>query len=177
MAIPCRIAMPDYLLSCTCGQKLTVSSRQAGESLRCSCGTMLEVPTMRGLRELEAVQPAGTPRAGSWGGRQQAVLLLVACAIGLCGIAGYLAWTRPPDPTPAPPPVVEANVPLQTAMDVAADFSKGPGGEAAVLSLEARRLAKQRELMTWGIRFALALAASAAAVAAVVLVSPGGQKR
>ena len=134
--------MPDYLLSCTCGQKLTVSSRQAGESLRCNCGTILEVPTMRGLRELEVVPTAGSTRVRSWGGRQQAVLLLVACAILLVGIAGYLAWARPADPRPAPPPELDANVSLPVAMEAAKEFAKGPGSAAGVLSLEARRLAK-----------------------------------
>ncbi len=105
------------------------------------------------------------------------MLLLVACAILLVGIAGYLAWARPTDPRPAPPPELDANVTLPVAMEAAKEFAKGPGSAAGVLSLEARRLAKTRELMTWGMRFALALAASAAAVATVVLVSPTRQKR
>ena len=44
----------QYLLPCSaCGAKTPVESRQAGETIVCQCGQSLNVPTLRGLRELE----------------------------------------------------------------------------------------------------------------------------
>src|SRR5678815_2344165 len=56
------LLMSHYLLPCACGQQISVSAAQAGESLRCSCGAMVEVPTMRGLRELERVETSQAVR-------------------------------------------------------------------------------------------------------------------
>jgi hypothetical protein len=50
----------QYLLPCSCGQKLTVSPSQAGNQVACSCGKLLSVPTLRGLRELESA-PSTAP--------------------------------------------------------------------------------------------------------------------
>ena len=56
----------QFLLPCTCGQKLPVSTAQAGGQVTCSCGKTLSVPTLRGLRELE-VAPATLPRPAKAG--------------------------------------------------------------------------------------------------------------
>ena len=42
-----------YLLDCQCGQPHVVDPAQAGQTLQCSCGRTLEVPTLRGLRDLK----------------------------------------------------------------------------------------------------------------------------
>lgn len=44
-----------YLLPCQCGKQIPVDTRQAGQDVRCDCGTMLEVPTMRGVTALRRV--------------------------------------------------------------------------------------------------------------------------
>lgn len=49
----------EYLLTCQCGKQHVVSKAQAGESISCSCGKQLEVPTLRGLNQLPVHAPAG----------------------------------------------------------------------------------------------------------------------
>ena len=92
--------MTEYLLPCHCGQKLLVGPAQAGQSLPCSFGAMLDVPTLRALRQLEPSHPA-TPRNGSWGTREKLffaglMILLLALVPGSCAW-----WLRPPALPPA----------------------------------------------------------------------------
>jgi len=43
-----------YLLPCSCGDQLTIEIGQAGQEVNCDgCGATIEVPTMRGVRELK----------------------------------------------------------------------------------------------------------------------------
>lgn len=42
----------DRLLSCECGQTHRVSRSQAGQEIKCVCGKVLSVPTLRGLSDL-----------------------------------------------------------------------------------------------------------------------------
>lgn len=44
-----------YLVPCTCGKKVRVRARQAGEQVTCECGATVNVPTIRGLKQLETV--------------------------------------------------------------------------------------------------------------------------
>jgi hypothetical protein len=86
--------MPDYLLPCSCGQKVRVANAQAGGQVTCVCGKSLAVPTLRGLRELEFAPAVKDPgRRAGWS-RQQgaafAVGLLIA-AVGLY-VATYYSW-------------------------------------------------------------------------------------
>jgi hypothetical protein len=78
----------EYLLPCQCGRTNRVNARQAGETIECTCGTKLDVPTMRELRHLEPVA-AGTSRAKTvWGPRQGLAfigLLTVVLSLGACG--------------------------------------------------------------------------------------------
>lgn len=48
----------EYLLPCSCGNKVPVDAGQAGAKVACSCGQQLTVPTFRALRDLERVTPA-----------------------------------------------------------------------------------------------------------------------
>lgn len=88
----CWVAMPHYLLPCACGQRVTVTTAQAGSRVRCGCGRMLDVPTLRGLSRLEV---AGAGREGphrrTWGPLRGGLFaggLLVAAA-GLVLVAFY----------------------------------------------------------------------------------------
>ena len=79
--------MAAYLLPCSCGKTVPVEVRQAGGRVTCSCGTQLEVPALRQLRQLPQQQAVGQPRsASSWGTRQGWVavsLIVVAFLVAL----------------------------------------------------------------------------------------------
>jgi hypothetical protein len=80
----------QFLLPCSCGQKLTVSPSQAGGQVACSCGKLLSVPTLRGLRELEiAPSTAPAPVTSGWSPVHGAIFAsgLVVAAIGLVFLA------------------------------------------------------------------------------------------
>ncbi len=77
-----------YLLPCTCGKKIPVESRQAGEEILCDCGLRLTAPTMLSMRKLEPL-PSESVNGGAmepWGARQR--MMLVGCVIFL----GFIAW-------------------------------------------------------------------------------------
>ena len=63
-----------YLLPCPqCGRKLVVTTGEAGGQVRCECGAAVDVPTVRGLRELEPA-PA-VEGATSWTTRHSVIFL------------------------------------------------------------------------------------------------------
>jgi hypothetical protein len=75
-----------YLLSCRCGRELPVNRRQAGETVHCQCGALLEVPTLRRLTSLpRADEPApAAPPSGDWGWRHRLWLLgTVVCVLAV----------------------------------------------------------------------------------------------
>lgn len=91
-----------YLLPCTCGKKIPVESRQAGEEILCDCGLHLTAPTMLSMRKLEPLPSESINGTGleSWGARQR--VMLVGCFI----LLGFVAWAsvlfldRPEPPVP-----------------------------------------------------------------------------
>jgi len=56
----------NYLLPCSCGQKLRVTAAQAGGRVTCSCGKSLPVPTLRGLRQLQSAPAEAAGRSAKW---------------------------------------------------------------------------------------------------------------
>jgi hypothetical protein len=76
-----------YLLPCPCGQQIVVQPRQAGETISCSCGALLQVPTLLDMTRLEQAAPepvAPSPPPEAWGLRHRLLLLgvfLVAAAV------------------------------------------------------------------------------------------------
>ena len=83
-----------YLLPCTaCGQKTPVATGQAGQTIHCACGSALDIPSIRALRQLEPVAEA--PAAPLW--NKQKGLLFVGSAIALCSVAfcGAILFFRP----------------------------------------------------------------------------------
>ncbi|MGD0652792.1 MAG: hypothetical protein ABSA16_00475 [Thermoguttaceae bacterium] len=89
-----------HLLPCSCGRKIPVQLRQAGEIVKCECGTSLEVPTLTGTKALQSVETTAEPQiartAWTTGHRLTffgGLVILAAIAIG-----GWLFWTRPVDP-------------------------------------------------------------------------------
>ena len=90
-----------YLLSCSCGEKIPVEPRQAGEIIRCTCGASLDVPTMLQMRALERAKPprAAQQTSAPWGARQAVLLLGIVIVLVALGLAIGLFLTRPISPT------------------------------------------------------------------------------
>jgi hypothetical protein len=55
-----------YRMPCTCGATHVVDTTQAGITLVCSCKRRLEVPTIRGLKNLEPVAEKGATAPPAW---------------------------------------------------------------------------------------------------------------
>lgn len=90
------------LLPCAfCGKEAEVDSTQAGLQIKCACGADLDVPTMRGLKDLRpaAVQPTAPSRAKwePWNG-----LLFVSAVIIVIG--GIMLVANVGRPITGPPP-------------------------------------------------------------------------
>jgi hypothetical protein len=87
-----------YLLPCSCGKSVAVEPAQAGQSVRCACGRMLEVPAMRLVRQLTpaARDAAGARRAAPSWPRAQRMLFAAGLAllVGGAATAGYYQWVR-----------------------------------------------------------------------------------
>src|SRR5262245_61524285 len=84
-----------YLLVCpSCGTKLPVETGQAGQMQRCACGHNLEVPTVRGMRELEEVADAQSAADG-WTTRHGLVFVGSVIAVGSLILAAYVWLMRP----------------------------------------------------------------------------------
>jgi len=84
-----------YYIPCSCGKRISVDTRQAGQTVVCECGTNLEVPTLRQLAQLaERVDPPPTVARKPWGPRER--VLLFGLMLALAGIAwsgwGLLTW-------------------------------------------------------------------------------------
>ncbi len=108
---------PNYLLPCSCGEKIIVQKRQAGERVYCVCGRRHDLPGMRQISQLEpcdSTQPAEMARvnnAESWSKNQGmmffagGILLLLGIVIGtvyglnVYRVQGKLSTARPEIPT------------------------------------------------------------------------------
>ncbi|MBN1853433.1 MAG: hypothetical protein JW829_11940 [Pirellulales bacterium] len=88
-----------YSLPCPCGKKIPVKLSQAGETIRCVCGTTLQIPAMREIKQLEPCDQQSSdgslnPKA-TWGRREGQMLLgILMVVIGL-GLSAYFYQTRP----------------------------------------------------------------------------------
>lgn len=86
--------MARYLLTCSCGQATPVGPAQAGGTLQCSCGQTLNIPTLRGLRELPLADEANTATS-DWSDLRGALfvggVLIVLLGASLGGYFTYAA--------------------------------------------------------------------------------------
>ena len=109
--------MPTYLLPCSCGRKIPIEPRQAGQEVYCACGKISLAPTWRemaALEQSEEVAAAGPPRAG-WGGPERFIFLGAVLAAGSLAGAAVVYWCRPPAHLPPPTPAeIENAAPAQT---------------------------------------------------------------
>ena len=88
-----------YLLPCPqCRSKLSVTTGEAGGQVRCNCGATVDVPTVRGLRELAVVTESAEPQS-RWTTRHSVtfmggVLIVAGIAAGLA-LHVYAESVRP----------------------------------------------------------------------------------
>ena len=84
-----------YLLPCpACNSQLPVETGQAGQTIRCSCGKSLEVPSIRGLRALEQVADE-RPATAAWTKRKGLAFLGGAMSSGALVAAAAVLALRP----------------------------------------------------------------------------------
>jgi hypothetical protein len=84
-----------YLLACpSCGTKNPVETGQAGQSIRCSCGNTIEVPSIRAMRSLEA-QGEEVPTAPRWSTRQGLIFLGLAITAAALVVGASVLIARP----------------------------------------------------------------------------------
>jgi len=109
-----------YLLPCSCGEKLPVEPRQAGQTIKCRCGASLRIPPMLQMKALERAEPepvAGQVAASPWGVRQSLALLgLVIAALALV-VALRLFWIRPLPPNEPRPEAIRRQTQSLSALD------------------------------------------------------------
>jgi hypothetical protein len=161
----------DYLLPCECGLSHRVSSRQAGSTLKCSCGADLEVPTMRELGRLEPAAAGTAVRHKTWGLRQGLMFLgLVIAGVGfLAGSYFSLIVMPAPNEADVPQTWVDALPPDQAWM-IWADFRHGmPRGKPdPILS----RLVNQRNRAQRGVHISWMMIAVGGMLAASSFLVP-----
>lgn len=90
--------MKKYLLPCSCGQKVAVDASQAGLEVPCACGAKLEVPTMRGLSQLQIVEEPREEHAApqaAWGPAQGLMFLGAVLLLGGLVAVLLVMQTRP----------------------------------------------------------------------------------
>jgi hypothetical protein len=180
----------QYLLPCSCGQKLRVESAQAGGQVTCACGQKLTVPTLRGLRQLEEAKPdeAAKKRAAGrqWGPVQGALFsvgtLVLVIALGIV-IYTFVQYRRiqaagiTQDPTPVINQYEAQQIDeftLMQALEVFEEFrTQGLGEKHEPYWISAQKaVAQQRTLMVWCGGFA---AAGVLAIACALLIRPARQ--
>jgi hypothetical protein len=87
-----------YLLPCSCGESVAIEISQAGQSVRCPCGNMLDVPTMRLIRQLPPADASPSHkrlRDRSWSLTQRLLFAGgLAIFVGGLGIAGIFQAGR-----------------------------------------------------------------------------------
>ncbi len=96
----------SYVLRCACGTKILVHRSQAGSRIACpQCEQPVEIPTIRGLSELEIEEePVATVKSRSvsrhrWtplkGTIAAACFVIALIGLGRSGLYGYYRWSNP----------------------------------------------------------------------------------
>ena len=89
-----------YLLPCSCGRKVPVQLRQAGETIKCDCGISLEVPTLTGMKSLQKSEAVEEPKIAktAWTTGHRLTFFGGLVILVAIGIGGWLLWYGPSDP-------------------------------------------------------------------------------
>lgn len=94
--------MPKYHLPCECGKGIVIDASQAGQQIACECGVLLEVPTLRGVRALEAVDEttSASGQVAEWDSSRglifagSLILFVIGAAVTLFGYDGLRATPK-----------------------------------------------------------------------------------
>ena len=84
-------------MPCDCGESVVIEAGQAGQQVTCKCGATLEVPTLRGVKQLD-VYESPTAKEAAVDGSGWNALFGVMFSLGLLllviagPIAGYLFY-------------------------------------------------------------------------------------
>ncbi len=84
-----------YLLPCSCGLSTPVETAQAGENIHCACGATLDIPTLRGLRNLQPAPLDERSQGPSWNPGKGILFLGVLVILAGLGILAYLKLSVP----------------------------------------------------------------------------------
>jgi hypothetical protein len=89
-----------YLLPCSCGRKIPVELRQAGETVKCDCGLLLEVPTLTRLKALQKADAVAEPKKAKtvWTNGHRLTFFGGLVILASIVMGGWLFWNRPIDP-------------------------------------------------------------------------------
>lgn len=104
------VAMSKYLVECNCGNKLPVEVGQAGGRITCSCGSAVDVPTLRKLRHLPLAEVKEAPRNTVGWGARQGIMTASLVAVGALVAAIAYSWITQPTVPKFEPVAYEKNI-------------------------------------------------------------------
>lgn len=115
----------SYLLPCSCGHNLTIDIGQAGQTITCDeCTKDVEVPTMRGIRQLEPADDyvpeyKGRKPPSVESGNPQSVVFSIGLFIAVLGlaVAAVVGYKRSQLVELATPPTPPDNSKLDQLID------------------------------------------------------------
>lgn len=170
--------MSSYLLPCVCGEKTPVTASQAGQSVRCACGAQLEVPTLRGLRDLAPADSVAVPTR-SWSNRHRSSFVAFVLALAAFAVSGLLALKLPPAATVATDQQIEEVFEKGSTAEIYATYQELQKGIAHIGPEESaiHQYLEQRISLLWGIRVMAALGVLGLVAAAVIALVPGTSKK
>ncbi len=86
-----------YLLPCPCGRQIVVEPRQAGQTIPCGCGALLQIPTLLDMNALEPAPPESVsePLRSTWGFRHRLRLLGIVLVLTALVGGAWLYRERP----------------------------------------------------------------------------------
>ena len=92
-----------YLLPCRCGRQIVIEPRQAGQTIACECGAVIEAPTMLDMTALEPapVESVSVPTPTTWGPGRRLRLLGIMLLGGAIAGGVALLWWWPVSPSDA----------------------------------------------------------------------------
>jgi hypothetical protein len=159
--------MSQYLLTCSCGRTSTVTARQAGQSIRCACGAALDVPTLRGLRDLPpAVADGASKPTRTWDNRHRAVFAMLLGSAFALTLGVYFAGKIQQQVLPPAPRTLDANSTPSDVLDAFVELRQGFKPDPIIVGAT-----DERELWLIGKRVSLSLGGVLLAGAVLVLLT------
>ncbi len=182
----------QYQLPCPkCGTKTQVDSRQAGETITCQCGERLSVPTLRGLRELEAVQdtrpaPPAKPKWSPVHGMLFSLGLVAALVGGVMATRHFVAYRSLADFTVDRTSEVDQytnevidGLNINESMQAWHDLTAHPLDSSELppwIMAQEMSQAQKRSMTTWAVVCGVGIAAVVTALAMSRLGGPAARK-